>query len=121
MKLWWAFAAIAAAAIAAGCLSQTPDDAPTVEFNVTVGRYHYTPGTDEPLEVPLGSNVVIRVTSEDVTHGFAIEGLGVQKEIPAGKTVEIRFRASQAGEFRIYCTVFCGSGHPDHKGVLHVA
>lgn len=120
MKLWWSLLALAGAALVAGCLSQT-DDAPTVVIDMTVGRYHYTPGSEEPISVPAGSNVILRVTSTDVTHGLAIEGIGVQDEIPAGKTVEIRFRAPAAGDYRIYCTVFCGSGHPAHKGVLHVA
>lgn len=92
-----------------------------VELNMTTGRYFYEPGTEQPLEVPLGSLVVIRLTSIDVTHGFAILEYGVNVEVPPGEVVEVRFRADKAGDFTMFCTVFCGSGHPQHKGTLRVA
>lgn len=90
-------------------------------LQVTTERYTYTPGTDAAINVTRGTRVVLDVTSADVTHGFAIEGYGVNEEIPAGETIRIEFTADKAGDFRIYCTVFCGSGHPQHKGMLHVA
>lgn len=92
-----------------------------VELNMTTGRYFYEPGTAQPLEVPLGSLVVLRLTSADVTHGFAILEYGVNVEVPPGEIVEVRFRANRAGDFTMFCTVFCGSGHPQHKGTLRVA
>lgn len=101
-----------------------PSPAPAgdeVVIDLTTRRYALTPGTDEPIRVPLGARVVLRVTSEDVTHGFAIDAFGVHAEIPAGQTVTIRFTASEAGDHVIYCTVFCGAEHPSHKGTLHVA
>lgn len=126
----WAYvgaATVAVVAIAAALVLLAPrdDGAPAaperVEMNVTTYRYEYEPGSDVAISVPLGAEVVLHVTSTDVTHGFAIEGYGINEEIPAGETVTIRFRAAQAGDFRIYCTVFCGSGHPEHQGTFHVA
>ena len=122
-----ALLAVPLALLVAGCASFAPPEGPCggvalqeVTIDVTVGRYHFTPGTDAPLEVPLCAMVVLRVTSEDVTHGLAVDGYRVSEEIPAGQTVEIRFLADKAGDFTIYCTVFCGAGHPQHKGTLHV-
>ena len=122
-SLWWvAGGAVLLAALAMGCLQRGSEGTgEVVEVNVTVARYQYTPGSEAPLSVPLGSTVVLHLTSADVTHGFAIEGYGVSAEVPAGGTVNVRFQASRAGDFVIYCTVFCGSGHPQHKGTLHVA
>lgn len=92
-----------------------------VVVEVDAYRYAYSPGSNESINITHGSMVTMRITSHDVTHGLAITGYGINVEIPAGETVVVRFRADQAGEFQIYCTVFCGVGHPEHKGTLHVA
>jgi len=120
MKLLPLLLAIAAFALLTGCAEKdAPADARTVD--VDVKRYDYTPGTDAPLNVTLGETILIRVHGKDVTHGFAIVGYGVNVEVPPGQTIEVLLRADKAGDFTIYCTVFCGTGHPQHKGTLHVA
>lgn len=112
--------ALVGASILSGCAAPgAPSEAVVIDMETS--RYEYAPGTAVSINVTLGQVVVLRVTSTDVTHGLAIEGYQVHEEIPAGKTVEIRFTANRAGDFTIYCTVFCGPGHPQHKGTLHVA
>ena len=108
-----------AAPFLAGCVGprEEPD---AIVIDVEVSRYRFDPGTTESIVVPKGSIVVFRVRSLDVTHGFAVEGLHTGVSIPPGEVVEVRVRADQVGTFRIYCTVFCGAGHPDHKGTLVV-
>ena len=107
------------------CASDARSEPGTVTLHVDTYRYRYAQAgeasDDAPLVVPHGSTVVMCVTSTDVTHGFAIDGYRVSEEIPAGQTIAIRFVADRAGDFTIYCTVFCGPGHPQHKGTLHVA
>lgn len=106
-------------ALLAGCASDT---APADEaIDVDIKRYDYTPGTDAPLNLTLGDTILLRLHGKDVTHGFAITEYGIQVEIPPGEVVEVRFVADKPGDFTIYCTVFCGTGHPQHKGTLHVA
>lgn len=113
-------ALVGAVGLLAGCASPAKTE-DVVVIEVTTSRYQFTPGTEAPLVVPLGATIILRVTSTDVTHGLAVDGYNVQEEIPAGQTVDIRFVADKAGEFTLYCTVFCGAGHPQHKGTLHVA
>lgn len=91
-----------------------------VVIEVTASRYAYDPGSESPINVSRGSVVILRITSLDVAHGFAIVEYGVNVEAAPGETVEVRFVADEPGDFTIFCTVFCGSGHPRHKGVLHV-
>ncbi len=72
--------------------------------------------------VSKGDLVIIRFRTGDVPHGFAIRGypdVGPY-EVTPGQIVTIRFTANQAGTFIFYCTVFCGPGHPDHRGTLIV-
>lgn len=114
-----AFVLGALAGLLAGCASDAPADARAVD--VDVKRYDYTPGTDAPLNVTLGETILLRIHGKDVTHGLSIVEYGINVEIPPGQTIEVTFTADKAGDFTIFCTVFCGTGHPQHKGTLHVA
>ena len=115
-------AAVAALAVLAPRGADDGSDAgDVVVINMTASRYEFSPGSSEPLVVDEGDKVIIRLTSLDVTHGFAITEYGINREIAAGEVVEIEFRATKPGSFLMYCTVFCGVGHPQHKGTLHVA
>jgi len=74
------------------------------------------------IVVSRGDLVVIHLSSSDVAHGFAIDGyenVGPY-EVAAGQTVTFSFVADRAGRFTFYCTVFCGPGHPNHKGTFIV-
>lgn len=69
-----------------------------------------------------GQTVVLTLKSLDVPHGLTIDGypeLGVKHATPDADTV-IRFTAYKVGQFTYYCTIFCGEGHPLHKGQLVV-
>ncbi len=46
----------------------------------------------------------------DVTHGFSIEGYGIQEEIQPGSPIEVKFTATNAGTYKVYCQL-----HPAHK------
>lgn len=119
MNLALALAAVALLASLAGCASEPPADARALD--VDVKRYDYTPGTDTPINVTQGETIILRIHGKDVTHGFSIVDYGVNVEIPPGQTIEVTLKADKAGDFTIFCTVFCGTGHPQHKGTLHVA
>lgn len=99
----------------AGCAA--PEKGTEVVVDVVASRYRYAP---ENVTARVGDTLVFRVTSADVTHGFAIEGLHAGVEIPPGETVEVRVKVTSEGSFTIYCTVFCGTGHPAHKATLTV-
>jgi len=63
------------------------------------------------FHVRRGQRVLFRVTAQDVTHGFAISGYGIDAMVHAGAYENISFVADKAGEFTIECSVFCGLGH----------
>lgn len=76
----------------------------------------------EPDEIVVreGETVRLKATSTDVTHGFGLEGYGVEQELPPGKQKLIEFTADEPGEFHFHCTVYCGPGHSDMHGELVV-
>ncbi len=73
------------------------------------------------MEVNKGDAVKLTITSSDVTHGFALNEFGINEVLNAGDTVAVEFVADKTGSFGFFCSVFCGSGHSDMKGVLTVS
>jgi cytochrome c oxidase subunit 2 len=90
----------------------------TREIDVVARRYAFEPSR---IEVTVGERVRLRVVSADGVHGLEIKKFRVNKEIPRGtKPVVIEFTATEAGQFPILCSEYCGDGHEDMKGQLVV-
>lgn len=88
------------------------------EFELTAKRFAFEPAR---IEVTQGDAVKITVKSADSTHGFEIKKLKLNKGVPkGGGPVVIEFVATQAGEFEIACSEYCGKGHKQMKGLLVV-
>jgi len=103
------------------------------EINVSARQYAYTP---DKIEVNLGDTLIIRLQSEDVTHGFYLEGYGlraytraqfpqfwVQSQDAPGeyeKVESVSIIATKSGKFRYRCSITCGSMHPFMQGELIV-
>ena len=69
--------------------------------------------TFEPNQITLkkAAQVTLRLTSQDVNHGFYIRGLKVDEEIEPGMTTEVTLTPDKAGTFPTICDHFCGLGH----------
>lgn len=90
------------------------------EFVISVEEWSYEPAV---IKVNPGDVVKFTVTSMDVWHGFAINELGINLAIPGGETVtsEVVIPADiDDGMYTMYCSVFCGLGHPYLKGKVIV-
>jgi cytochrome c oxidase subunit II len=66
---------------------------------------------DNPLVVPVGANIRILTTGQDVIHSFFVPSLGVQKYTIPGRTLETWIRADRAGVFYGQCNQICGVNH----------
>ncbi|MGH9909465.1 MAG: cupredoxin domain-containing protein [Nitrososphaerales archaeon] len=75
---------------------------------------------DLKLTVTKGDTIVLKIKNLDVPHGFGLDEFGINTVTTPGEITTIKFTASQEGQFTFYCTVFCGTGHPNHKGTLIV-
>jgi cytochrome c oxidase subunit 2 len=92
--------------------------APPRDIGVVARRFAFEPAR---IEVALGERVRLLVVSADGVHGIEIKQFRVNREIPRGtRPVAIEFTASQAGEFPILCSEYCGDGHSDMTGQLVV-
>jgi cytochrome c oxidase subunit 2 len=54
---------------------------------------------------------VVRVSSRDVIHGFALHEMRIQQDAIPGTEVPQWFRPVSAGEWQIICAQLCGAGH----------
>lgn len=84
---------------------------------VKASQFKFQP---DPIVVKLGEKVKLIVTSADVTHGLAIGEFKVNLTIPSQETKTVEFIADQAGSFRVFCSVYCGSGHTHMQAKLIV-
>ena len=63
------------------------------------------------LHVPVGRNVVVVLTSEDVVHSFWVPVLRVKQDAVPGMTIRAWFQATVPGEYELGCAELCGMGH----------
>jgi len=103
----------------------SPDGVQRAE--VIVDSYSYSPDhlivkVDVPVELTFHSKTWL------TPHNFLLkapeEGLNINKEIPAGKTVTIKFTPTRIGKFKFYCDkkLLFFKSHEDRgmKGILEV-
>ena len=86
------------------------------EFQISASQWYFDSGA---IRVNPGDRVRFVVTSEDITHGFAINELGVNLPLcpTCVVTREVVIPLDIAdGTYTMYCSVFCGIGHPYMKG-----
>ena len=113
-----------ATALAAGDLSaQAPQDKDAVRpeprvIEIVARRYAFEPAM---IEARVGEALRLMVVSADGPHGLEIKKFKVKQQIPRGTTpVVIEFTPTEAGQFPILCSEYCGDGHGDMKGTLVV-
>jgi cytochrome c oxidase subunit II len=64
------------------------------------------------LELPVGRPVEFRVTSEDVLHGFVIDGLAVAMDAnPGWWTTAPTVTPNRIGDYTTRCVELCGLYH----------
>lgn len=80
-------------------------------------RFSYTPST---ITVNKGDKLVLKLISEDVTHGFFLDGYDVEFYVHPGETREVIINADKAGKFIFRCSKTCGEFHPYMVGHLKV-
>lgn len=89
-------------------------------FNITVEQWAFHPAV---IKVNPGEKIRFYVKSNDVFHGFAVNELKVNYSIPSDKTVQINTVVPAEAKdqiYSMYCSVFCGIGHPYFKGQIIV-
>ncbi len=63
------------------------------------------------LHVPVGRNVKLIMTSQDVIHDFAIPDFRVKQDVLPERYTTLWFNATEPGAYRVHCAQYCGADH----------
>lgn len=106
-------------------LADPPDNAYPV--SVTAQKWSWTfehaeYGVTESAEltVPLGQPVRLLMTTPDVLHSLYIPAFRVKQDVVPGRYTSLWFEATKPGQYRLYCTEYCGKDHSKMLAVVTV-
>jgi len=68
------------------------------------------------LHVPVGQPVRLLMTSEDVIHSFYVPAFRVHQDVLPGRYTSVWFTATKPGEYRLFCSQYCGTNHAGMVG-----
>jgi len=86
-------------------------------IEVRARKFTYEPHI---IHVNKGDRVRIRLISEDVHHGFYLDGYGIETSAIPGEEGTLVFTADKTGRHSFRCSVTCGEFHPYMVGHLVV-
>jgi cytochrome c oxidase subunit 2 len=75
--------------------------------------FDYPHGTEDVLHVPVDRDVRLILQSVDVLHSFFIPNFRQKMDAVPGRYTDLWFRATEAGEFPVFCAEYCGTAHSD--------
>jgi cytochrome c oxidase subunit II len=63
------------------------------------------------LHVPVGQNVKMILTSQDVIHSFFIPAFRLKQDVIPGRYTTLWFNATTPGVYHLFCAEYCGTSH----------
>jgi len=72
------------------------------------------------LHVPVGQNIKLTMTTEDVIHDLAIPAFRTKADVVPGRYTNIWFNATKPGKYRLQCMEYCGLNHSGMGGWVYV-
>lgn len=72
------------------------------------------------LHVPVGRDVKLIMTSQDVIHSFFVPAFRMKQDVVPGRYTVSWFRATKAGTYHLFCTQYCGTQHSGMIGSIVV-
>lgn len=103
---------------------QVPADAP--EYLVVGKQWMWKiqhPGGEREineLHLPVNTTVKITGTSEDVIHDFGVPAFRSKFDVMPGRYVSTSYTPTKIGSYHIFCDQYCGMGHSQMVGKVHV-
>ncbi len=70
----------------------------------------------DELHVPINVPVKLIMASQDVIHDFSIPAFRVKQDVVPGCYVTEWFTPTRLGEYHLFCSQYCGTGHAQMVG-----
>jgi cytochrome c oxidase subunit 2 len=74
---------------------------------------------DNPVVLPVDTDIRLQITSEDVIHSWGVPSLGFTRDAIPGRLNEITIRIDREGRFFGQCREICGTAHAFMPVVVH--
>ena len=74
----------------------------------------------DALHVPRGQQVRLMMTAQDTIHSFFVPAFRIKQDVLPGRLTEMRFTATEVGEYRLFCAEYCGTLHARMGGTVTV-
>jgi cytochrome c oxidase subunit II len=100
-----------------GQLPEQEDKPPAMVVNVVGMQYAFIftyPETDVSsgeLHVPVGREVELNMSANDVIHAFWVPEFRIKQDIIPGRQTEVRFTPKKEGNYDLICAELCGPYH----------
>jgi cytochrome c oxidase subunit II len=65
----------------------------------------------DELHIPVGKQVLLRMTSNDVIHSFWVPEFRVKQDLVPGRITELRVTPTLEGNYKVRCAELCGTSH----------
>ena len=72
------------------------------------------------LHVPVGRDVKLIMTSQDVIHSFFVPAFRVKQDAVPGRYSTLWFEATKPGTYHLFCAEYCGTQHSGMIGDIVV-
>jgi cytochrome c oxidase subunit 2 len=72
------------------------------------------------LHVPVGRDVKLIMTSQDVIHSFYVPAFRIKQDVLPGRYSTAWFRATKPGVYHLFCSQYCGTMHSGMIGQVTV-
>jgi cytochrome c oxidase subunit 2 len=72
------------------------------------------------LHVPVGRDVKMIMTSQDVIHSFYVPAFRIKQDLIPGRYTTAWFRATRPGTYHLFCAEYCGTQHSGMIGQVVV-
>ena len=67
--------------------------------------------TDNPVVVPVDTNIRVLLSTDNVLHSWAVPSFGIKTDTTNGRLNQTWFRATKTGTFYGQCSELCGVNH----------
>jgi len=72
------------------------------------------------LHVPVGQNIKLIMTSQDVIHSFYVPAFRLKQDVLPGRYTTLWFKATKPGRYHLFCAEYCGTQHSGMGGDIVV-
>ncbi|HVM92919.1 MAG TPA: cytochrome c oxidase subunit II [Terriglobales bacterium] len=99
---------------------RTPPQDATEVYTVAkqwMWKFEHSEGQREinELHVPVGRDVKVIMTSQDVIHSFYVPAFRIKQDVLPGRYTTAWFHATKPGTYHLFCAEYCGT---EHSGMI---